>query len=80
MERGVSTHSSTIGGDSKNMLASSDSDPSVDLVRCPSVDLVSLIKRRAAAQSCVSADTTTVGVRMQFSLGRLILDLSKHLV
>ena len=37
------------------------------------------MKGRATALSRVSEDTTTVVVRVQCSLGRLILDLSKQL-
>jgi hypothetical protein len=69
----VSSHSSTTRRKSKYMSVteSTNSDPSVDLV--------SWMNSRAAALSRVSADTTTVVVRVQLSPGRLTLDLSKHL-
>ena len=44
------------------------------------MDIVSGTRVRAVALSLVSADTRTVDVCVQLSLGRLTLDLSKHIV
>ena len=65
VERGVSySQSSTEGDDSKNRLV---------------IHIQAwIVWVGAAALGLVSADTRTVGVRMQLSLGQLTLDLSKH--
>jgi hypothetical protein len=61
MERGVSSsQSSTNAGDPKYKLVCVD--------WCPSVDSREGSNARAAALSCVSADTATVGVRVQLNL------------